>query len=68
MDFTDYTVNNFLFVCQIEQNAISLSSDVCLTLFKVHWVCDDEAYALVHFEVILNTFIFGLNFDPWSRF
>jgi hypothetical protein len=58
----------FLPVWQIEQNVISHSSDVRLTPFEVRWVRDDEAYAPVHFEAILNTLIFGLNFDPWSRF
>jgi hypothetical protein len=66
---TNCTVNIFFFpVWKIEQIAISHSSDVRLTPFEVRWVHDDEGYTPVHFEVIPNTFIFGLNFDPWSRF
>jgi hypothetical protein len=65
---TDCTINEFLPIWQIEQNAISHSSDVRLTQLEVCWVRDDEDYAPVHFEVILNTFIFGPKVDPWSKF
>jgi hypothetical protein len=58
----------FFVVGKIEKNAICHSFDVPLTPFEVCWVHNDKGYALVHFEVILDTFIFGLNFDPWSRF
>jgi hypothetical protein len=66
--WTVQSTNVFLPVWKIKQIAISNSSDVHLSLFKVHWVSDNEAYAPVHFEAIPNTLIFGLNFDPWSRF
>jgi hypothetical protein len=63
-----YKSTIFLPVWQIEQNMISHSSDVRLNPFKVRWVHEDEAYAPICFEAISNTLIFGLNFDPWSRF
>jgi hypothetical protein len=50
---------------QNEQNAIYCSYDVCLSPFKFHWVCNDEAYAHVHFEVIPSTFIFEQYLIPW---
>jgi hypothetical protein len=39
--------NFFLFICHFEQNAISLSSDVCLNPNELCWVHDNEAYAPV---------------------
>jgi hypothetical protein len=66
---TDCTVNKcFLFVWQNEQNMISHSFDVRLNPFELRWVREDEAYAPICFEAIPSTLIFGLNFDPWSRF
>jgi hypothetical protein len=59
-----YNQQLFLLIRQIEQNTISHSFDVRLNPFEVRWVREDEAYTLAHFEVIPNTFISGLNFDP----
>jgi hypothetical protein len=58
----------FLHVWRFKQIAISLSSDVRLNPNELHWVRDDEGYTPVRFEEIPRTFIFELNFDPWSRF
>jgi hypothetical protein len=43
---------------------ISYSYDVCLDSFKLHWDCEDEAYARVRFEEIPSTFIFEQNLIP----
>jgi hypothetical protein len=61
MDCMDCTVSKFLPVWKIEQNVISHSSNVCLTLFEVRWVRDDEAYTPIQFEAILSTFNFEQN-------
>jgi hypothetical protein len=58
----------FLPVWRFEQIAISLVPDVRLRRNELCWVRDDDGYALVHFEAIPRTLIFGLKFDPWSRF
>jgi hypothetical protein len=55
---TDCTVNIFLPVWPNEQIVISWSYNVCLSPFKFCWVHNVEAYAHVHFEEILRTFIF----------
>jgi len=55
----------FLPICRFEQNAISLSSDVCLNPNELCWVCDDEAYAPVRFEAIPSTLNFEQNLIPW---
>jgi hypothetical protein len=54
----------FLPVCKFEQNSISLAPNVCLNPNELHWVCNDEAYALIQFEVIPNTLNFLAKFDP----
>ena len=54
----------FLLVCRFEQNAISLSFNVCLNPNEFHWVHDDEAYAPVRSEAILSTLNFWAKFDP----
>jgi hypothetical protein len=43
---------------------ISLTPDVHLNPNKLRWVRNDEAYALVRFEVILSTLNFEQKFDP----
>jgi hypothetical protein len=48
----------FLPVCHFEQNAISLAPDVRLSPNELRWVRNDEAYALVRFEVIPSTLNF----------
>jgi hypothetical protein len=56
---TDCIVNiHFLPVCHFEQNAISLTLDVCLNPNELRWVFNDKAYALVRFEAIPNTLNF----------
>jgi hypothetical protein len=55
----------FLPVCRFEQNAISLSPDVCLNPKKLRWVRDDEVYAPIRFEVIPRTLNFEQNLIPW---
>jgi hypothetical protein len=62
--WTVQSTHFFLPVCHFEQNAISLSFDVRLNPNKLRWVCDDEAYALVQFEVILSTLNFEQNLIP----
>ena len=54
----------FLFVWLYEQIAISLAPDVRLRWNELCWVCNDEAYALVRFEVIPSTLNFWAKFDP----
>jgi hypothetical protein len=44
-DCTDCTVNKILHVWKSGQNMISLTYDVCLNPFKLHWDHEDEAYA-----------------------
>jgi hypothetical protein len=55
----------FLPVCHFEQNAISLAPDVRLNPNELCWVRNDEAYALVRFEVIPSTLNFEQNLIPW---
>jgi hypothetical protein len=62
---TDCTVSKILHVWKNEQNMISFSYDICLSLFKLHWVRNNEAYTHVHFEVIPRTFIFEKKLIPW---
>jgi hypothetical protein len=61
--YSQHTI--FLHVCRFEQNAISISSDVRLNPNELCWVRDDEAYALVRFEVIPSTLNFEQNLIPW---
>jgi hypothetical protein len=63
-DCTDCTVNAFLSIWQIEQNAISPSYGVGLNPFEVRWVHDKEAYVPVHFEVIPSTLNLEQNLIP----
>jgi hypothetical protein len=55
----------FLPVCRFEQNAISLSPDVCLNPNELRWVHNNEAYAPIRFEVIPSTLNFEQNLIPW---
>jgi hypothetical protein len=60
-----------LYVWKNEQNIISFTYGVRLSPFKLCWVCNDEACAHIHFEVILRTFIFRLSwthFGSWIHF
>jgi hypothetical protein len=56
----------FLPVWKNEQITISRAYDVRLIPFKLCWVHIDEAYAHVHFEDIMRTFIFRLFRAPSS--
>jgi hypothetical protein len=55
----------FLPIWQIRQKAIYHSYSVRLNPFELRWVRDDEAYGLVHFEVIPSTLNFEQNLIPW---
>jgi hypothetical protein len=55
----------FLLVCRFEQNATSLSSDVCLNPNELRWVHDDKAYSPIQFEAIPSTLNFEKNLIPW---
>ena len=54
----------FLPVWLNEQIAISLAPDVRLRRNELHWVRNDEAYALVRFEAIPSTLNFWAKFEP----
>ena len=58
----------FFPVWWFEQIAITFAPDVRLRRNELRWVRDNEGYAHVRFEAIPRTLIFGLKFDPWSRF
>jgi hypothetical protein len=66
--WTVQSTSLFLPVCHFEQNAISLAPDVRLNRNELRWVCNDEAYAPVRFEVILSTLNFEQNLIPWISF
>ena len=58
-DCTDCTVSTpFFTFFHFEQNMISLATDVRLNPNELRWVHNDEAYALVWFEVIPSTLNF----------
>jgi hypothetical protein len=48
-----------------EQIMTSFAYDVCLSMFKLCWVCINEVYTHVHFEFILSTLIFR---PSWTHF
>jgi hypothetical protein len=65
--FTDYTINNF-FACLENRIERDISLIRCLfEPFKCLGFMMTMDTHLFCFESIPNTFIFGLNFDPWSR-
>ena len=65
---TAQSASFFFPVWWFKQIMISLAPDICLNPNDLCWVHDDEGYALVRFEAIPRMLIFGLKFDPWSRF
>jgi hypothetical protein len=55
----DYTIIiPFMRVYHFEQNMISLTPDIRLNPNELHWVRNDEAYALLRVEAIPSTFNF----------
>jgi hypothetical protein len=53
--WTIQSTSLFFPVCHFEQNVISLTPDIRWNPNELCWVRNDEAYALVQFEVIPST-------------
>jgi hypothetical protein len=64
---TNYTINKKIFCLfdDLNRTVISHSSNVRLNPSELCWVCDDETYAPVRFEVIPSTLNFEQNLIPW---
>jgi hypothetical protein len=53
-----YSQHFFLPIWRNKQNVISGAYDVCLSLFKLCWVCINKAYTHIRFEANMRTLIF----------